>query len=602
MGREIVNALAPDQLRKNSWYPDYINLMGQLLTWCYLSEHGLLNEEIRFKGDFYNISDHSLTAELLSAGLSGVSLFRSDPVWKSAWSNYQNYLQSIPSSELERLTISLATAKRHLLIRYDELPDILYRKYLQVRPALPMEVRDLMVNLLPKNLQHNVYLSGDGAFGLMPLLASQNIQLFSEHSQPETMHSLISLLNSQVTLREGDPVLNPAFFQNGRLKKFSYGVGALMHDYRYKVNEIRDLFGRFSSSIRQKEILFVTHMLHQCSGPMVLVIPGRFLLKNTAESRNFRKKLIQDGRLSGVIRLPSGLLPGRAQPMFVLIFGDGTSNIIRFINCDNDYFKAVALKKRGEAKYRLNSPDVIVEEIQDPRNTRVSYQANCTDLLSAGDTHFPLDPGHYLGTNRSVVFRSASSAVSVLEDGFEIIRAQALRGGEHEQDGRVFMEVTVNDINEAGLLEAPKRIAQIGPDRLKRAEGQTLQAGDILLAIKGQAGKLALVPELCGNNWVAGQSFVILRQKPDNELHSSVVLFRFLKSETGQKLIDSIRTENNVPFIHSRDLKQLPLPCWSDLEQEQACQAHEEVLKLYARMKFFREKAELIERTILKEV
>ena len=316
MGREIVNALAPDQLRKNSWYPDYINLMGQLLTWCYLSENGLLNEEIRFKGDLYNISEHSLIAEILSAGLSGVSLFRSDPVWKSAWSNYQNYLQSIPSSELERLAISLATAKRHLLIRYDELPDILYRKYLQVRPALPMEVRDLMVNLLPKDLQHNVYLSGDGAFGLMPLLAGQNIQLFSEHSQPETMHSLISLLNSQVTLREGDPVLNPAFFQNGRLKKFSYGVGALMHDYRYKVNEVRDLFGRFSSSIRQKEILFVTHMLHQCSGPMVLVIPGRFLLKNTSESRNFRKKLIQDRRLSGVIRLPSGLLPGRAQPMF----------------------------------------------------------------------------------------------------------------------------------------------------------------------------------------------------------------------------------------------------------------------------------------------
>ncbi|MGI2028072.1 N-6 DNA methylase [Endozoicomonas acroporae] len=600
MGREIVNALVPDQLRKNSWYPDYLHLMGQLLTWCYLSEHNLLNEEIRFNGDIYHTADHSLIAEILSAGLSGVSAFRSDPVWNLAWSNYQHYLQAIPAPELERLTTSLATARRHGLIRYHELPDMLYGKYLQVRPALPSEVRDLVVNLLPKDPQHPVYLSGDGAFGFMPLLTGKNIQLFSEHPQPETMHSLIALLSSQVVLREGDPVLNPSFFQHGRLSQFAYGVGVLLRDHSYKVNEVRDLFGRFSSGIRHKEILFVTHMLHQCSGSMVLVIPGRFLLKNTAESRHFRKKLIQDGRLSGVIRLPAGLLPGRAQPLFVLIFAGDTSNTIRFVNSDNDYFKSVAVKKRGEAKYRLNNPDVIVEEIRDPRNTRASYQVNCTDLLSAGDTHFPLDPGHYLGANRSVVFRS-TGAVSVLDDGFEIIRAQALRGAEYEQDIRVFMEVTVNDINDAGLVEAPKRIVQIGPDRLKRAKGQTLQAGDILLAIKGQAGKLALVPELCGNNWVAGQSFVILRQKPGNGLHSPVVLFRFLKSETGRKLIDSIRTDNNVPFIHSQDLKQLPVPCWSDLEQEQACQAHEEVLKLYARMKFFREKAELIERAILKE-
>lgn len=600
MGREIINALTPDQLRKQDWYPDYINLMGQLLAWCYLSDHGYLTVDIRFNGDTGHFADQSSVASSLSDGLSRVSRFRKDPSWRSAWSDYQTYIQAIPPSELVRLALSLTTARRHGLLNYDELPLTLSRKYSQIRPGLPSEVSELIVNLLPLEHQETLYLCGDAAFGLVPFLSDQKIPIFSEYPTPNALHSLIALMGAEITLKSGDAILNPAFFQNGRLRAFSCGAGVLLQDHRYKVHEVRDLLGRFNPEVRQKEILFISHMLLQCRGAMVLAIPGRFLLKNTAESQKFRKKLIKEGRLSSVIRLPAGLLPGRGRPMFLLVFSDQASDTIRFINSGSDYFKSVAVQKRGEAKYRLTNQEIIIEEWQAPRNTRVSYEINRSGILDSGHI-YPLDPAYYVGTNHSVIFGSNSTATTLLGDAFEIIRAQAVRGAELEQDCQTFMEVTIQDINDAGLVESPKRVVHVGADKLRRARGQQLQPGDILLVIKGQTGRLALVPEFCGNNWIAGQSFVILRQKTGNLLQSPVVLFRFLRSETGQQLLDAIRTDNSVPFIHSRDLKQLPLPCWSELEQKQACLAHEEVLKLYARVKFFREKAEMIEKEILKE-
>ena len=601
MGREIINALTPDQLRKQDWYSDYINLMGQLLAWCYLSDHGHLSDDLRFNSDASCFTDQSLVADNLADGLSRVSLFRKDPLWHSAWSDCQQNIQAIPPSELVRLTLSLATARRHGLLNYGEIPLALSSKYSQIRPGLPTEVSELIVNLLPLEHQENLYLCGDTASGLVPFLSGQNIPVFSEHPTLDALHSLIALMGARITLKAGDAVLNPSFLRNGGLRSFSCGAGILLQDHRYKLHEVRDLLGRFKPESRQKETLFISHMLLQCRGAMVLAVPGQFLLKNTAESQSFRKKLIKEGRLSSVIRLPAGLLPGRGRPMFLLVFSDQASDTIRFINGASDYFKSVAVKRRGEAKYRLTNHDVIIEEWQAPKNTRVSYEINRSVILESGRSLYPLDPAYYVGTNHSVIFRSDSTVTEPLDNAFEIIRAQAVGGSELDQDCRVFMEVANHDINDAGLVESPKRVVHVGADKLSRAKGQQLQPGDILLAIKGQTGRLALVPEFCGNNWIAGQSFVILRQKTGNLLCSPVVLFRFLKSETGQKLLDAIRTDSSVPFIHSRDLKQLPLPCWSELEQKQACLAHEEVLKLYARVKFFREKAEMIEKEILKE-
>ncbi|WP_067585687.1 N-6 DNA methylase [Endozoicomonas ascidiicola] len=603
MGKEIVNALTPDPLLQQNWYPDYLHLLSQLLTWCFLSERRELSEAIRFNDHVMDELNGQPVTDVLSSQLKRVLEFRTDSVWLSAWSDHDVYLRSIPPAEVERLLTSVITAKRHNLIKFDELPYILYEKYSETSPVIPIELRELIAQIIAHVPQDTLYLTGDEGFGLAPLFLGKQFQIFSEQHCAESMHSLITLLSYQITLRVGDPVLSPGFFEQNRLRTFACGVGVLLQDHRYKQHEVRDLFGRFEPNTRLREMLFITHLLKQCAGESVVLVPGRFLIKNTTEHKRFRQYLVSNGRIDTIVRLPAGLLPGRAQPLFLLRFSEQATDNIRLINCDHDYFKAVAIKKRGEAKFQLIHSDVLMEELSSTESSQFCTQVSLSELRAEYFADMPLDPAYYLGKNRTVVIRPGSSAVRGLSSTFDVIRAQAVKGADrsHETDTRVYLEVTVQDINDAGIIDQPAREVHVIPDRLKRAEGQTLRAGDILLAIKGQAGRLAMVPDVCGNNWMAGQSFVILRQKSGNVLKSPVVLFRFLKSETGQKLIRSICTDDVVPFIHSQDLKQLPIPQWSELEQEQACMAHEEILKLYARMKFFREKAEFVEREILRE-
>ena len=603
MGKEIVNALTPELLTQQGWYPHYFRLLGQLTVWSFLSEQRELSDDTRFNEKTLEGARGLELADTLSAQLQRLLAFRTDPLWISAWSGYEDAIRSVPVSEIERLMASILTAKRHELLKYQELPEILYQKYSDITAVIPIEIRRLIVRLFERESLNTLYLAGEGSFGLASAFMGKQCEIFSEQNCAETIHSLITLLSYQLTLRVGDPVLSPGFFQQQQLRQFSGGVGILLQDHRYKQNEVRDLFGRFDAHMRLREMLLITHTLHQCRGTVVMLVPGRFLIKNTTEHKRFRQQLIKNGRLSSIARLPAGLFPGRAQPVFLLRFSGEASETIRLINGDHDYFKAVALKKRGEAKFDLAHDDVLFEEITTQGKSQFSYQIPRAELLSTHFADMHLDPAHYLGKNRSVVVRPGIGEVSYLSSTFDVIRGQAVKGADrsHESDTRAYLEVTVQDISEAGIIGQPTREVHVSPERRKRAEGQKLYAGDILLAIKGQAGRLALVPEQCGNNWMAGQSFVILRQKIGNALKSPVVLFRFLKSETGQALIRSICTDGVVPFIHSQDLKQLPIPQWSDLEQEQACKAHEEILKLYARMKFFREKAELVEREILRE-
>ncbi|MGB0360143.1 MAG: N-6 DNA methylase [Endozoicomonas sp.] len=603
MGKEIINALTSDQLTRQTWYPDYLHLLGQMLVWSFLSERQELNEATCLNEQVISSLQGEALVEVLAVQLKKVFSFRTDSLWSSAWGGHDVYLRSVPTMEIERLINSLMTAKRHNLIKYAEVSDALYQKYMDIKPGIPIELRVLMAQLMANSQQGALYITGDESFGLAPLLTSGPFQIFSEQAVTDVIHSLIALLNTQITLQIGDPILSPVFFQKSQLRSFTGSIGVLIKDHRYKQNEIHDLFGRFDASVRLREMLFITHLLKQSQGISMILVPGRFLIKNTAEHKRFRQYLVKNGRISAIVRLPSGLLPGRAQPMFLLFFSSQPSESIRVINCEHDYFKAMAIKKRGEAKYRFIHSEVLIEELASTEASQFSTEVLHSELMSTYFDDMPLDPAYYLGQDRTIVIRPSSGAVKGLSSMFDIVRAQAVKGADkcHENDSRVYLEATVQDINDAGIIEQPTREIHVNSDSLKRAEGQRLYAGDILLAIKGQAGRLALIPEVCGSNWMAGQSFVILRKKPGTELKSPIVLFRFLKSETGQKLIRSICTDGVVPFIHSQDLKELSIPQWSDLEQEQACHAHEEILKIYARINFFREKAELFEREILRE-
>ena len=591
MSREIVQALIPQSLSNKSWYSAYVLLAGQFCVWAKLSAAGVLPEALEIPE-----TEGSEQGQNLPEIFHQLSRLKDDPAWQIAWQCPRSEFNEIPSDEVSRALHSVITAKRHRLLRYRELSELLADYGLPDNQKIPEALSGLMIGLLKPDKGAAIYLPYLRCFSLAAGNLSNEFKVFSELQDSQPLVAVCALLNPGVQLAIGHPVVEPGCFADGQLQHFDYGLTVLPQDHRYKVGEIRDIYGRFDSVNRHEEMLLIQHMLNQCHGRTVIVIPGAFLQKNTDLHLVFRRKLVKQGKLKAVIKLPKGLLPGKSTHLYLLVADQQASTEINFINADRDYFKSNPIRKKGSARVVLNNCDAIIEQVKQCEDSRFSCRVSRTELLEG---NIILDPSYYRGEYSYRVQRGVEHNSQTLESLVNIIRAQAIK--DSQQGNKPFIEVTINNINEAGEIGQPTRVVNVDDKGLKRANQQQLQAGDILLAIKGQAGKVALVPELCGTNWVANQAFVILRLRKNSTLKSPVVLFRFLRSGGGRQLLEKICIDNNVPFIHSQDLKQLPIPLWSEIEQQQAFNMHQEILKLYAQVSFIRDKAQMIEKEMLKE-
>lgn len=187
-------------------------------------------------------------------------------------------------------------------------------------------------------------------------------------------------------------------------------------------------------------------------------------------------------------------------------------------------------------------------------------------------------------------------AASVTLDGVaEIIRAQMIKGenASSEDDSNVFQEVTWRDISEAGVVTAPSKSLLLEEKGARRAEKQRLQAGDILMAVKGNLGTIALVPEDCGDNWIAGQIFVIIR--PKQALISSEFLYRYLSSSLIQAYLETLATGASIKIIKAGDLSDLPVELPSAEEKAQVEANYQTIQQQYREIQQRREEIERLQ-------
>ena len=137
----------------------------------------------------------------------------------------------------------------------------------------------------------------------------------------------------------------------------------------------------------------------------------------------------------------------------------------------------------------------------------------------------------------------------------------------------VFNEMSASDIDELGLVIQPAKQVSVSQSAARRARLTPLRPFDVVLAIKGSAGKVGLVFDMPADaKWIANQSFVILRV---NDMKgrsgapqlSPLVLFRYLSSELGQAMLKRFIGGAVIPSIAINDLRQLAIPV-PDLEEQ----------------------------------
>lgn len=146
------------------------------------------------------------------------------------------------------------------------------------------------------------------------------------------------------------------------------------------------------------------------------------------------------------------------------------------------------------------------------------------------------------GLKREVLFSSIPASSGALEKYVTIKRGQVLAKA---SEGVVGFEINPGDINDAGLIDNPKKF--VTHLDAEKNEKYRIKKGDILIGVKGMVGVVAYIDKDV-ENWYAGQAVAILRKKETkdkvddsfiSELVTSEFIFLCLKSSFSQSILQS---------------------------------------------------------------
>lgn len=305
---------------------------------------------------------------------------------------------------------------------------------------------------------------------------------------------------------------------------------------------------KVGSAKRNVEDIYVEEMLNRVKGRFAVIVPMRLSISSIRQDLVLREKITESKRLKAVISLPAGFLVGTAIYTQALVFDSADSNheSVSFLDLKSKDYIEEGKSGRKLVNLNLKAKDEIENVLADKKNTS-SIKVSLSEIKNNENS---FDIGRYIAARESAKSLEGIETVN-LDDVVEIYRAQA---SVKDSDGDKYFEISASDINPLGIIETPKKEIVLKKDN--RALKSLVHKGDIVLAIKGAAGKVGLV-ETEQDNWLAGQSFVILRLK--DKAWTPEFLFWQLNSKRIKKQLGLLSTGGFIQLLKISDVKGLKL-------------------------------------------
>jgi len=278
----------------------------------------------------------------------------------------------------------------------------------------------------------------------------------------------------------------------------------------------------------------------------VILVTAGALTERSVSTSEIREKLVRYNLLDAVINLPRGVHLATNIPTALLVLRKGrlADDPVRFIDCSEQALTEDAI-------------DRIVTGLRSKADDTLGALASRSELASNG---YHLSVALYDKGSATAKLQSLSNT-KTLRELVDIVRSQSfkqVKANEGHKETLRFREAAISDIDDAGLLTEPSREIEIASNQLRQADRQKLQDGDILLSVKGSVGRVALVSDNCGDDWLSGQIFMILRPKSGKV--TSQYLFRFLKSDLCQAYFTELAAGASIQTLRSETVETLPVP------------------------------------------
>lgn len=465
--------------------------------------------------------------------------------------------------------------------------------------TVPGDVAQLMVRLTANDALRSVYCPWESSGQFVAALLDQHLRLYVETPYSTAMPALLSLFRTSSTeISLSDPLRSPSAIKGGHLEKFDASLS--VPPWNMSVTDdavMSDLYGRFPVKKATGNGLHVQHIVAQTEGKAAIIVPNSFLF-GPGRDREVRENLLNNGWVQAVIALPAGLFSGTNLSATLLLLNTrANARDVGFVDATQPFFCKSLTKSRATLlnidaiESFCNEADYKSAQANELDSTLVA-RSSVAEIL-ANDASLQVDRYVLATEQRAMQAALSSMQVVTLDQVVNVLNPipNKDRGVDSPSAIGVY-EVGAVDLPSAGYIRTPERHIQVqlASRRTGNSDDVFLRPYDLVLVVKGSAGKIGILP---GNvpppgegGWIAGQSAVVLRAKNgDIDLRG---LGLWLRSKLGQQLLESIKSGATIPMMSIASLRRLKvialIPKWTQLaievlEQEDELQYQIEALR-----------------------
>jgi type I restriction enzyme M protein len=448
----------------------------------------------------------------------------------------------------------------------------LYFKFTISEYVLPKELINLQIELLKTDEFQEVYNPYPGIYQLAYYISKNfDKKVYTEDAKKTTIPYLINVLNdANIKPVFSNPLFNPSFKEGYFLKKFDVSVSFPPFGIKGEVKT--DIYGRFSTSNYKGllDLLVIEHIFSQTKDKAYIYMPLNFLIRNIQKEKDFKKSLIKEGFLEAVILLPSNiLLNNSVSPALMIINKKVSKQKVLFIDASELYDRA----SKGRKNILKNIEKIIDVYKNKKTEEGFSYLAKYKEIEK---NDFIINPKNYVISKKEKNIEEILSKFNLvsLNRFAEVIKSPFIRKKNANME---VYEIQVSDIQENGVIEKPKIKRKIIIDS-KNFEKTLIRKNDVLLAVKGNVGKVGVVLKEPQEKWIPSQSLAIIRTDKED---LSYALYMFFKSNEGQYLLKSIKVGDLIENISLKRLSNLKVPYFSSEEIQKLNEAFNKEMEIY---------------------
>ncbi len=417
---------------------------------------------------------------------------------------------------------------------------------------IPTELADFVTRLGFIKPGLEVYLPWDFTAQLASNAVSMGAKASLESPADTRIAELLKIIYGyDFEIAQADPIRSPTYVGDGELKKFDLSICIPPFGIRYESDVFdKDWYGRFKERTNSGNVLIIRHLMSVTKDRIVVVVPNSILFSVGAE-RQLREDLIDRQCLEMVIGLPVGIFEFHNVSSSVLVLNMSKKiDEVKFVDAARPEFKLPI----GRVKNKLANLDELVNTIINNSQNDYIRAVTASEIESNG---YQLQVNRYILSDKTLKVREYLLNAKTVKLGslVETVRPIVYRP---QEDGVNVYEVSGMDFPKFGAINKPSKETKLDEDVFTNSRKQFLRPYDILIMMKGNAGRVGIVggnvPKHGPGGWIVGQSCMILRLPEPN---NAKALFMQLRSPFGQALLEGVISGATIQLIQLRELTQL---------------------------------------------